>query len=465
MIVFSQDAKQIYTYTSNGLLEIEINDILSYTKNGGTVIALVNDTEDFRFYASLHNIPKRGLKTFSYLNYTSNINTLEDAVSFIELLIETGIFKKEGGEWRIDSLSYSLKLLKEINKRDNLLRIEKDEDIPHINESYYGGRTEEYRTGLIEGLIVNYDINSAYAYVMTEKCPDVLTEKEYKGFNVEDLVDEDVYLILNADVYVNENTYAPPLPVKIDVKTNNQTEDRTYFPVGKFTGWWSGYDLYLAIKKGADIKVKKGYIYKKKTYPFLSSTVEYMYSQRKKLKGIYKDFLKSQLVRLYGLIARNEDWVERNRLIGSYITSKTRFILYSLIEKLEKNMLYVDTDSVVAVYKDEEERKKKEKEIELSDRLGAFSIRDEYKKIKIYGGKRYIYIPKGEEAWRVKFSGLRVVEGYIDVEEDVVLITKPFTKEKDIVYLSNITPKRKRTKEGKTIPFSIDELCLSSIMS
>lgn len=463
MIIFSQDANNFYTYTSKGLEEIRIEDIVSYLLSGATVIALVNDTEDFKAYISSYNVPKRGIKTFSYLNYTSKLNSLEDVSNFIELLIETGILKRENGIWHVDSLSYSLRLLREINKREAFLRIEKDEDIKHINDSYYGGRTEEYRTDRIEGLIVNYDINSAYAYVLTQKLPDVSTQKEYKAITTKDLQDEDVYIIANADVYIREDTYIPALPVKVDVKTKKQDEDKTYFPTGRFSGWWSGLDLYLAIQQGAEVKINKAYVYKKTYYKTLSKTVEYMYQQRRKLKGFYKDFLKAQIVRIYGLIARKEEWIERNRLIGSYITAKTRYILYNLMQNLKDKIVYVDTDSVVVSYKDEEERQNTEKSIDLSEELGKFSIREEYKEIKVYGGKRYIYIPKGEDSWHIKISGVRVIEGYIDEEEDLVLITKPFTKEKDVFYLADVMPKRKRL-DGLTKPFVIDELCPNNIM-
>ena len=239
-------------------------------------------------------------------------------------------------------------------------------------KSYYGGRCEVYKRGTFKK-VNYYDFNSLYPSVMLEnKFPDINTIKVSNRFELEKEGFSQVTLLC-------PSMNIPLLPVR---------KDKLIFPTGLIHGWYNHNELRKAFEIGYElVKWYRGYHFTHSVNLF-SNFVTDLYSKRLKYKEESNDIMqmscKLLLNSLYGKFAQKIDHDEKilheNRLTtdliddadkietlkygyhrlvknqkrrypafimpiwSSYITSYARLKLFN---KLPKDVLYVDTDSIV----------------------------------------------------------------------------------------------------------------------
>lgn len=250
--------------------------------------------------------------------------------------------------------------------------------------SYYGGRVEAFVIGKTNAH--KYDINSMYPFAMREAVfPNPLRLKELKGPSIKKFE----YCLKRFEGMAEVEVYHQPgkvgyLPYK--------WKDKLCFPVGKFKGCWNFNELRYAIESGkvSVLSVARVVYGDRWKSPFVDF-VNDIYAKRKASTGIYNTIYKLLLNSLYGKFAQrirfdqeyfdeipydyliklhNEGkkveivnfsqkrddcyirvYKDKNLhhtipLLSSYITSFARVELLKYMIKHEKDLAYVDTDSL-----------------------------------------------------------------------------------------------------------------------
>lgn len=219
-----------------------------------------------------------------------------------------------------------------------------------LMEAAYGGRVEIFKTGLLDGPIDCYDINSLYPFVMQSK--------EYPLPECGEFVEE---FDLAEDHYIARMEIEMP-PVNLPclpVRHNN----KLIFPVGVFEGTWTAPEIRQALADGAKVrKIKWCYSYGKRTCRPFVEWVNYIYGMRKKTGDPFMSYtLKIYLNSVFGkfteagklLIYKNGEVSElenrpnhSNVVLGAYTTAYGRLTLLKAMRENENSLCYCDTDSV-----------------------------------------------------------------------------------------------------------------------
>jgi hypothetical protein len=315
---------------------------------------------------------------------------------------------------------------------------EPDQYVPEIvsNSSYIGGRTEVFQYQY-SGDMTYLDINSAYAYILSSKLPDVktATKIDNPSFSLlEDLLnDNEKHFIANIQATVKDDTYIPPLPVRVEksflLKTlglsdlddaKDKNEHRIIYPVGNIYGYYHKQDvLNLALSGNEIVKVKELYVFDLKEFKFINSFANNLYTLRKNAENpALKNLFKLALVILYGKIAtRKRKGSLGNPIIGGYVTACVRHMLYSKMLEFEKeDILYCDTDGFLVKGK-----------VDISDKsLGSWNVRNYYVDFTAYGVKKYKAIT---EDGRLEYS----MSGFSNPEEVEII---PINTNKHVYLLS-----------------------------
>lgn len=254
----------------------------------------------------------------------------------------------------------------------------------YIRKAYYGGRAEIFRMmfkpskGHERAKL--YDVNSMYPACMMEAQP------VGPGFVMEgpEVTEEFIYKnakhktgIIECDVYVPEDCYIPPLPVRYK-------GGKLMFPVGHFHGTWDTAELTLLKEVGGRIeKVTKSVWYENEC--IFGGFVKEVYKYRDKDKPGWNagmDWIAKILLNsAYGKFAMREErerivihpenvvgltpidlttdvWLEDVRVAPSYIvpqlavhiTALARRQLWTILNDVVKRggrIYYCDTDSVI----------------------------------------------------------------------------------------------------------------------
>ncbi len=138
-----------------------------------------------------------------------------------------------------------------------------------IRESYFGGRTEVFKSKIGKGF--HYDVNSLYPYVMMVNEFPVATphifdfELEIKRMWNMWLKDHHGMGYMECKIYVPKKTNIPILPVR---------KSKLFFPTGFLKGVWTFHELEKAIENGAEILEFEKMFYWDKTYPIFKKFVE-----------------------------------------------------------------------------------------------------------------------------------------------------------------------------------------------
>jgi hypothetical protein len=224
-----------------------------------------------------------------------------------------------------------------------------DEVCSLLMQAAYGGRVEIFKTGLLDGPIDCYDINSLYPYVMATK------EYPYPecGEMRQDL-DLSEEFIAAVKVRMPE-VRIPCLPVRHNGKL--------VFPVGTFKGVWTAPEIRQAVEDGAEI-LDVGWVYsygKRLCRPF-KEWVEYIYGLRVKttdpflsytlkiyLNSVFGKFTEAGQLTIYknGKETKLENRPKHsNVVLGAYTTAYGRLQLLRALRQYEESVCYCDTDSI-----------------------------------------------------------------------------------------------------------------------
>lgn len=348
-------------------------------------------------------------------------------VQFREQLREMGIqLKTTAASTSFTALSDQVPILKhsKISLKDNMF----------LRSGYYGGRTEVFRTNKITQTIYSYDIVSSYPSSMTElKIPN--TRFKSNKFLIENQGMSDVTITAPKTLHI------PYLPKK---------DDKLIFPLGKWRGVYTHFELRESIKLGYEIqKVHKSISYYQNEEQNLSDWVNQLFNKRNEYKKnkneIMSYILKILLNSCYGkfgqgleftkltpldlnnpviggelfpnnqlLIKEIKDQFEpyTNFYLASLITAKSRHKLYKYLVLDPEHTIYCDTDSIFTT----KEIPKKY----LSNELGGLEFQGKYAEARFIQPKVY-YIKdlKGNEFYKCKgvwgdLARKYFTEGHVD---------------------------------------------------
>lgn len=152
-------------------------------------------------------------------------------------------------------------------------------------EAYIASRVEVFRRKLV-GPAHYYDINSSFPYSMKFSVPGSLIGTNARWDPSDELA------LVRADVEVFPCD-VPPIPYRTK-------ENRVYFPVGRWTGWFFGTDLAFLLEAGGRIhKVHKAYHFE--GFQDMADYVETIYELRRSSKDKFRKLVYKYLLNsLYG---------------------------------------------------------------------------------------------------------------------------------------------------------------------
>jgi len=280
-----------------------------------------------------------------------------------------------------------------------------------FRNGYYGGRVEIFK---MRGENLHYyDVNSLYPSVMYDFEYPLIENNNLEYVN-EFIPDALGYYYIK--VKVPETEYIPLLPYR-------DKEGKLLFPQGTWQGWYYSPEVSKAIELGYDVKVLKGYVFKRTDYIF-REFVRHYYDIKKHSSGAKKFIAKLMLNSLYGKFGQHREldtfevsedspymylpYLNLTRVktlsyakyihseIAGLITSYARLRLYSLFERAGKeNIYYCDTDSIIT-----------SKELSTSDALGDIKNEDNIKSFIAINPKVYAYITTDNSKIVIKAKGL-----------------------------------------------------------
>lgn len=324
----------------------------------------------------------------------------------------------------------------------NIYIHDKEEPLILERASYYGGRTEVFRLGAIDGKVYGYDVNSMYPSVMrSNNYPTGIEgmKSDLSIKQVKQLINN--HCLLAGEVWLD--TDEPVYPYKEGGKLT--------FPTGRFKAVLSTPEIEYAINN--DHIVKFGRICSYRSAPIFTDYVDFFYGERLKAKAngdkirdkMYKLFLNS-LYGKFGQLQRYNEKFNRNvdvkptfgvmkvvnskteerhtvKVIGkamfykekltgaeaesfdsfptiaAHVTAYARMQLWSLIKAAgRENTYYCDTDSLFV-----NERGKERLESSgfvHSTELGKVKLEKQTDKLIIHGLKDYEF---GDE---IKIKGI-----------------------------------------------------------
>jgi len=447
-----------------------------------TFITFVNKKMDFRvtfldtfnFYkTSLEKLFPEEKVSIDFKEYDySNLSLLKKRCKIDVLLTARLVHNLKG----ISASDMSFKIFRTKN-----VYIQKIET-PIAKQSYYGGRVECYINNLRVENVKYYDFNSLYPSVMKGNLfpiKFIQTLDNLSVKTVKELIRRKFFLFAEVEVNVPEDVKIPPFPFR-------GKDGKLYFPVGKFVTYLASPEIELGLELGYIIRfIKVEQYYSKDIF---SEFVEEYYKLRQQypeLKEYYKLILNSLYGKFgqrehetkiietddfnfigkisveegeyyvfngYGFETRTVDKRKYNVAIASAVTSYARVKLYKLMQSINFDVVYCDTDSVFTV-----------KKLETSKELGALKLECEG---TFLGFRAKAYIIKD----KVKFKGGKVSLQLLQEGREEIIVSmksfptfRQFIKNKGVVKNVEIVKRfnlidDKRKGKGITEPYSVEEL-------
>ena len=269
-----------------------------------------------------------------------------------------------------------------------------------IHPAVFGGRVEIFRH-YSEKPIFAHDVNSMYPFVMREG--EFVSEMPYRVSQTKlSRIPDGWQGVARCEVNVPESMVIPVLCTKSHA-------GKLIFPVGRFSGVWSIYELKYAASLGVEIGTLE-YAIIGKAKPIFRGYVDQLYGLRQTAKengdGARSQVLKLMLNSLYGktlergIYSKIEfdsdgDAIEETELnppknylplIGVDITARARVLLHKAMCLVDPDaLLYCDTDSI---YTEQELPKSEQHPTELGKwdcevfDSGSFILPKVYKVVK-----------------------------------------------------------------------------------
>ncbi len=326
---------------------------------------------------------KRPPKDYDEAQYLKSYNIMDSRISAAYMRLHQTVTNNLQGTIQMTGAGTALNIYRKSFLKEPLIKEEyilKEDIKPFIYEAYYGGRTEAFSRGKIEGAHY-YDVNSIYPGVMREEYP--LPQSVCKPRNAT-LTNIKEYEGVSRVTIKQPHTNYPVLPHKMQYKGGM----KLIFPTGTWTGTYNHNELRYAQSKGVIIKkIHEQIIYTKKFKPF-KDWVERLYSLRRMYQeqdNPMQAVIKLTMNSLYGKFAQKEindtkilqennvtiedvngadtfEWYEdivvlnKKRetnsvftfpILSSYTSSKARIQMHQIITETEA--LYTDTDSVITL--------------------------------------------------------------------------------------------------------------------
>lgn len=237
-------------------------------------------------------------------------------------------------------------------------------------QAYLGGRVEIFKPifkGANNEKLFEYDVNSLYPSVMRDMAFPVDSGYGTFGRNKSRLG------IYEASVVAPEGLHIPTLGVIQDAKY--------IFPVGRFSGHWTGAEIDYAETLGYKIKIIRGHEFKTKKYLF-KGYVEALYDIRKtsppnSVSNVLAKLLMNSLYGRFGMNLNRENIsfelkegnkeyetikIGKKRIqlfkepceidsftnvaIAAHVTSYARIHMHRLMQQCDGELFYTDTDSL-----------------------------------------------------------------------------------------------------------------------
>lgn len=309
------------------------------------------------------------------------------------------------------------------------LPVFEDDVIEFFRSGYYGGRTEAFYIGELEGDLRFYDVNSMYPYAMQGPFPDLWKLKHSSNPDLDD------YGMVEALIRVRNQKF-PLLAHRYNRKL--------IFPVGRWKGVYTTVELRTAIEAGYEVKPLQGWTTAVTVHPF-KEYVHDLYAMRKEAKargnvikdtvfkllmnslygkfGAGKEFIAIvdrsdvpehvKVIETYGrkamVVAEDEYPPYANAVWAAWVTARSRILLWQYLKDADAfgDVLYCDTDSVMV-------KVRKEPPFGKSDDLGALSLDKTARYTNIILPKVYQF---GE---KFKAKGARNAKHFIQEGFDVV---------------------------------------------
>lgn len=200
------------------------------------------------------------------------------------------------GDIKVTQASLSMTYFRRFHQKFDIKHNEKIGS--HFWNSYYGGRTEAFKLGKVNGKVL--DVNSMYPYAMKVcQFPNPLYLKHEAGISLKRLK-----FLMNAFeglAYVtvrHKESWIGYLPLKKDGKL--------LFPVGKFSGCWNFLELRYGVESGiVEIISVDSAIYGERMESPFDKYVDYLYGKRLETTNDFDKFrIKIFMNSLYGKFAQ-----------------------------------------------------------------------------------------------------------------------------------------------------------------
>jgi DNA polymerase elongation subunit (family B) len=267
-------------------------------------------------------------------------------------------YDREGSDMRYTAPASALEVYRRRFMVDGFGRVDPERSA-FYRGSYYGGRTEVFRHGMIRSGLESVDVKSMYPSIMREplqnyetavRCGSIPSSRPYV-----------------ADVTVTvPDQPIPPLPYR--------REEKLLFPTGTFRGSFVGAELDYAVDRcGVTVDRVHAVVRFDHERPYLRSYVDEFYPKKlaaeREGDRAMKDFYKMLLNSLYGkfgtagnserlawidadrtefdfLETENDPPVYANVIWSAVITALARVKLHRTIVSV-RDPVYVDTDSLI----------------------------------------------------------------------------------------------------------------------
>lgn len=241
-----------------------------------------------------------------------------------------------------------------------------------FRNTYFGGRVEVFNMHAKETSkpYNYYDVNSLYPSVMGSNEFPISYPKRVYYSSAKNCIGK--CGVMECDVSTPKDLYLPVLPYR--------HEQKLFFPLGKWRGWYAFPFIEKALSLGYKIKPLR--VYEFESANIFKEYVETFYKLKCEQDGAYRNIMKILLNSLYGkfgerqereeLITDPDESLEGSYLyddlfgysirkysrfsayhlpvIASYVTSYAQLAWYEIAEKViekDKTLFYGDTDSIV----------------------------------------------------------------------------------------------------------------------